>query len=162
MTFRARILSLGIIVASVGCGKESVTFTKPQLKVDRDSLGFGQEFGSGAYIGTQKTDSIQLENIGTEELKIESALYTGDSAFVIEGPLKTSLKAKETTFIRVIFTPTAEKLYDKSSITIKSNAEDNATSKSTPNKVIAISGRGITPPPPEDGGTKDGGTKDGG
>ena len=58
MTCLARIFSLGIIVASLGCGKESLP-QKPQLVVDRESLGFGQEFGSGVYIGTMKTDSIQ-------------------------------------------------------------------------------------------------------
>ncbi len=156
MTCLARILSLGIIVASLGCGKESLP-TKPQLVADRDSLGFGQEFGAGAYIGTQKTDSIQIENRGTEELKIESATYMGDQAFVIEGPLKTTLNSRETTFIRVFFTPTAEKIYGDSSITIKSNAEENATTKSSPLKEIKLSGRGIVPPPPQDGGSKDGG-----
>ena len=87
MTCLARIFSLGIIVASLGCGKESLP-SKPQLIVDRESLGFGQEFGSGVYIGTMKTDSIQIQNGGLEDLKIDSAAYTGSQAFVAEGPLK--------------------------------------------------------------------------
>ena len=117
---------------------------KPQLIVDRESLGFGQEFGSGVYIGTMKTDSIQIQNGGLSDLKIESAAYTGDQAFVAEGPLKLTLKGKETTFIRIIFTPTAEKVYT-GSILIVSNAELNATTKSDPNKEIGISGRGFKP-----------------
>ncbi|MBS1149917.1 MAG: putative lipoprotein [Myxococcaceae bacterium] len=117
---------------------------KPQLIVDRESLGFGQEFGSGVYIGTMKTDSIQIQNGGLEDLKIESAAYTGDQAFVPEGPLKLTLKGKETTFIRVLFTPTAEKVYN-GSILIVSNAETNATTKSSPMKTIGISGRGFKP-----------------
>lgn len=121
---------------------------KPQLIVDRESLGFGQEFGSGVYIGTMKVDSIQIENGGLEDLKIDSANYTGDQAFVAEGPLKLVLKGKERTFIRVIFTPTAEKVYT-GSILIVSNAETNATNKSAPMKTIGISGRGFKP---EDGG----------
>lgn len=137
----------GIIVASVGCGKESLP-QKPQLKVDRDSLGFGLEFGSGVYIGTQKTDSVQITNGGLEDLTISSAAYTGDGVFTVEGPLKTTLKGKETTFIRVIFAPTAEKTYS-GSILIASNAEENATTKSTPMKTIGLSGRGFPAP---DGG----------
>jgi len=143
MTCLARIFSLGIIVASLGCGKESLP-QKPQLIVDRESLGFGQEFGSGVYIGTMKTDSIQIQNGGLEDLKIESAAYTGDQAFVPEGPLKLTLKGKETTFIFVLFTPTAEKVYN-GSILIVSNAETNATTKSSPMKTIGISGRGFKP-----------------
>lgn len=118
--------------------------TKPQLIVDRESLGFGQEFGSGVYIGTTKTDSIQLMNGGLEDLKIESAVYSADPSFVAEGPLKLTLKGKETTFIRVTFTPTAEKVYT-GSILIVSNADTNATNKSAPMKTIGISGRGIKP-----------------
>ena len=137
----APILFLSIIVASSGCGKESLP-TKPQLIVDRDSLGFGQEFGSGVFIGTMKTDSIQIQNGGLEDQKIESAAYTGDQAFVAEGPLKTTLKGKETTFIRILFTPTAEKVYN-GSLLIVSNADTNATTKSTPMKTIGISGRGF-------------------
>jgi hypothetical protein len=143
MTCLARILSLGIIVASLGCGKESLP-TKPQLIVDRESLGFGQEFGSGVYIGTVKTDTIQLTNGGLEDLVFESALYTGDQAFVPEGPVKTTLKGKQTTFIRIFFTPTAEKVYT-GSLMIVSNAEDNPATKSSPMKKIDISGRGFKP-----------------
>ncbi len=150
MTCLSRIFFVGIIVASLGCGKESLP-QKPQLTVDRDSLGFGLEFGRPTYIGTMTTEAIQIRNAGLEDLKIESATYTGDQAFVIEGPLKTTLKGKENTFIRVIFSPTAEKLYGDSSILIKSNAELNATTKSTPEKTITISGRGIKP------GSADGG-----
>jgi hypothetical protein len=141
MTCLARIFSLGIIVASLGCGKESLP-QKPQLVVDRESLGFGQEFGSGVFIGTSKTDSIQISNGGLEDLKIESAAYTGDQAFVVEGPLKTTLKGKETTFIRVFFTPKAEMVYT-GSILLVSNAETSATTKSSPMKTIGISGRGF-------------------
>ena len=109
---------------------------------DRDSLGFGQEFGSGAFIGTKPTDSIQITNGGLENLEISSATYSGDQAFTAEGPLKMTLKGKETTFIRVIFTPTAEKLYT-GSLLIVSNAESNT--KSSPMKTIGISGRGFAP-----------------
>lgn len=143
MTRLAAIAWFGIIVASSGCGKESLP-QKPQLIVDRESLGFGLEFGSGVYIGTMKTDSIQITNGGLQDLTISSATYSGDQVFAVEGPLKTTLKGKETTFIRVIFTPTEEKMY-MGSILISSNAETNATTKSSPMKTIGLSGRGFKP-----------------
>lgn len=143
----AGITWIAIIVASLGCGKESLP-SKPQLLVDRDSLGFGQEFGSGAYIGTAPADSIQITNGGLGDLTISSAVLSGDPEFTMEGPLKTTLKGKETTFIRVIFTPLLEKVYT-GSILISSNAEDNPMTKSTPMKTIGLSGRGFKK---EDGG----------
>lgn len=129
------------MVASTGCGKESLP-QKPQLVVDRESLGFGQEFGSGAFIGTMKSDSIQITNGGLETLTIQSAAYTGDPAFVVEGPIKLTLTGKTTTFMKVTFTPTAEKVYT-GNILIVSNAENNAMTHSSPMKSIGISGRGF-------------------
>lgn len=147
MTRLAGITWFAIIVASFGCGKESLP-PKPQLLVDRDSLGFGQEFGSGTYIGTAPADSIQITNGGLADLTIESAVLSGDPEFTMEGPLKTTLKGKETTFIRVVFTPKLEKVYS-GSILITSNAEENTMTKSTPKKTIGLSGRGFKK---EDGG----------
>ena len=132
------MLASGIIVASFGCGKMSLP-QKPQLIVDRASLGFGQEFGSCTRIGTAPQDSIKLENGGLEDLVISSAKYTGDSVFTIMGPPKTTLKGKEVTFIQVIFMPTAEKV-SNGSIEVLSNAE--ASDAGGPKKILAISGRG--------------------
>ena len=77
-----------------------------------------------------------------QDLTISAATLSGDPEFAMEGPLKTTLKGKETTFIRVVFTPKAEKVY-MGSIVITSNAEENATTKSTPSKTIGLSGRGF-------------------
>ncbi len=119
--------------------------------MDRESLGFGQEFGSGVFIGTMKTDSIEIQNGGLDDLKIETATYSverdpdggiGEDAFTIEGPPKTTLKGKERTFIRIVFTPKGEKIY-RGSVLIVSNAEDNPATKSAAMKKIVISGRGF-------------------
>ena len=147
MTRLVSILAFGIIVASYGCGKLSLP-QKPVLIVDRESLGFGQEFGSctkiafeadGGISSASPQDSIKLENGGLEDLVISSANYSGDSAFKANGPPKTTLKSKEFTFIQVIFTPTAEKVYN-GSIEVDSNAE--VTDGGGPKKTLKVSGRG--------------------
>ena len=103
------VAAVVIVIVALGCGRDSLP-QKPQLIVDRESLGFGQEFGSATFIGTQPQDSIQISNGGLEDLTL-SATYSGDPAFSIDGPLKTTLKGKEHTFIRVIFAPVQEKIY---------------------------------------------------
>ncbi|MBI3186021.1 MAG: hypothetical protein HYZ28_28120 [Myxococcales bacterium] len=109
---------------------------KPQLVVDRDSIGFSQEFGSGTFIGTKPQESLMLQNKGLENLLITSVSMAGDSAFTINGPLKSELKGNERTYIQIIFAPTAEKNYS-ATITIVSNAEN------TPQKLVPVTGRGL-------------------
>lgn len=106
--------------------------------VDRDSIGFGQEFGSGTFIGTKPQESLILWNGGLEKLFISSVQLTGDREFTMEGPQKLELAGKERTFIRFIFAPTQVKTYS-ATLTIVSNAEN------APQKVIGISGRGVSP-----------------
>lgn len=136
MKLTSGLLSL-IFVGLVACGKEELP-QKPQLILDRETVTFGQEFGNATYIGTRPQESIVIENGGLEPLTLNTS-YSGDPAFTIEGPLKSELKGKETTFIRVLFAPTEDTGYG-GSLTLTSNAE-NASQK-----VIAISGRGVTPP----------------
>ena len=132
---RLAAIAAAIIVASFACGKPSLP-QKPQLLADRDSLGFGLEYNSATFIGTRPQDSIQISNGGLDDLIITSTTLSGDPVFTIEGPLKTTIKGKETTFIRVVFAPTAEKEY-KGEILIVSNAEN------APMKKIGLSGRGL-------------------
>lgn len=124
-----------IFLALAACGKESLP-QKPQLILDRDSLGFGLEFGRGTYIGTSPQESLLVENGGLEDLVFSSVTLTGDPAFKHEGPSKDRLKGRERGYIRVIFTPTQLKDY-AATLTLSSNAEN------TPTKTIAITGRGV-------------------
>ena len=143
---------MSLIVASVGCGGKPVP-EKPQLILDRDSIGFGQEFSSTTRIGTAPQESLLLlSNGGLADLVISSVTYSGDSAFMVSGPVKvgadgkTIIKGKDSDYLRIVFTPLAEKLYS-GSITIVSNAENY------PTKVVKVSGKAAFP---SDGGT-DGG-----
>ncbi|MHB8875317.1 MAG: Ig-like domain-containing protein [Myxococcaceae bacterium] len=136
MPFRT-LLALPIFLALFACGKESLP-QKPQLITDRDSIGFGQEFGSGTYIGTKPQESLLIENKGLEDLVITSISPSGDTEISIEAPSSLTVKGKGHTFIRIFFEPKAAKIYS-STLTIVSNAEN------APQKLINISGRGIVP-----------------
>ena len=114
--------------------------------LDRDTLTFGQEFGSGTFIGTSPLESVQLTNSGDAQLVITSAKLTADPQFKFTPPSKTTLAPSESTYLEAIFSPTAIGTY-RGSILIVSNAEN------APMKSIALSGCGIGP----DGGRPDGG-----
>lgn len=130
-------LAAAVLTFAVGCSSGSSSLPeKPQLIVDRDTLGFGQEFGSATFIGTAPQDSIQLTNGGLTDLTISSVAQSGDNVFQIEGPQKTTLKGNEKTFIRVVFAPTSEKVYS-GSLLITSNAAN------LPMKTIGLSGSGL-------------------
>lgn len=134
-----RSLFLGFIFFLLtGCGKEGALPQKPQLVLDRDSIGFGQEFGSGTFLGTQPQESLLIENGGLENLTLANVTLTGDGEFKLEGPTLNELKGKEHTFLRVLFAPTQVKTYS-AVITINSNAEN------APTKLVSVSGRGVKP-----------------
>lgn len=145
---RATLIAVSIVVGCAACGKgEDPLPAKPQLKLDRDSIGFGQEFNSGTYIGQSPLQSLRLENGGQQDLTITSVTFAGPSQFTASQPAKTTLKSKEYTYVQLSFTPTEEKIYE-GTLTIVSNADN------TPMKTVKISGRGIAPP---DAGVSDGG-----
>lgn len=142
------LLAVAIFLALVGCGQPPAKLPqKPQLLADRDSIGFGQEYGSGTYIGTKPQESLLLENRGLDTLTIENVALVGDPEITMDPPASLTIKGNDHTFIRVFFEPKLVKNYS-ATITITSNAEN------FPQKIITVTGRGIKPP--TDGGT-DGG-----
>jgi len=141
-----RALTIGFaIVALQSCSQGMALPQKPQLKLDRSSLGFGQEFGSGTFVGTEPTQSLQISNGGQDTLNIMSATLDGPDkdAFTQMGPSSMTLKSGEQTFIQLTFKPTAAKLYT-ATLTLTSNA-DSAVSMTNcgPNCAVAVSGKGI-------------------
>ncbi len=148
-----RALGIGLaILALASCSGGNDLPVKPQLKLDRSSIGFGQEFGSGTFVGTSPQQSIQITNGGQQDLVISGVTLTGDPAFTKNGPSSTTLKSNEQTFIQLIFTPPAAGPYT-AKLTIASNA-DNAPSQDVPvtGKGIDISKIAINPSCGTDGG----------
>ena len=139
MSLRAPVFGF-ILFALVGCGQEQTYPQKPQLITDRDSLGFGLEFGSATYIGQQPQDSLSITNKGLQDLTITSVDLRGDPAFtkLQDSATHATLKTQAHAFITLAFKPTQQKDYSAQLI-ITSNADN------FPSKVITIAGRGCDP-----------------
>ena len=138
-----------ILLALTGCGggDGEVKLEKgPFLFVDRESLGFEQEFGSGTYIGTAPLNALYLENRGDQPLAITAVVNAAPPEFTLQLPQELTagqtltLQSREHTTIQVQFKPTKEQLYS-GKFTLRTNALN------TPDKDIAVSGKGVKPPP---------------
>ncbi|MFZ5441572.1 MAG: hypothetical protein ACOZQL_16315 [Myxococcota bacterium] len=149
---------LGILAGFSSCANESVCgllpdggkgdpkylTPEPQACADRESIGFGLEFNSGAYIGTKPQDTLVIRNGGIADLNVESVSLSGDSAFSLTTDPTTFpavIKGNERLLMRVVFAPTQGKLYT-GKITVTSNADN------FPVKELALAGCGV----PADGG----------
>lgn len=135
-----------ILLTLAGCGGDDFELEKgPFLKVDRESLGFDQEFGSGTYVGATGFNSLYIENGGDAPLQISKISKTGSSAFSVRLPPELAdgntltLESLKRTFVEVQFKPGEARVYEGKLI-IESNADNGET------KEIALSGRGIPPP----------------
>jgi hypothetical protein len=138
---RLRPLWLSVIfIALAACGTEGPS-EQPELYVDRDSLGFGQEFGTGAYVNQEITESLYIENRGLQVLEITEVTKSGAGQFTLTlpEPLKSGepvrLEYGKRTFVQVAFKPTEAKKYE-GKLLIKSNAAN------VPQKEIVLSGVG--------------------
>lgn len=105
-------------------------------------IDFGSLAGRGVYIGTEPQESMQITNGGLDDLKINSVTKQGDPEFRFEGPLETTVKGKQTTFIRVFFKPTSVKRFT-GKLLIDTNAEVK-TDKPNPFEV-QLQGDGVQP-----------------
>lgn len=126
------------------CTPDSLT-NAPQACPDKGSLGFGREFGTATLLGTAPQETLTVRNGGVGDLIISSATLTGDSAFALSTEPSTfpaTIAGNKYFYMRVIFTPTAAKLYT-GRITVQSNAQNS------PSQEFQVTGCGL----PSDGGT---------
>ncbi|MDQ3264285.1 MAG: hypothetical protein M3Y59_11585 [Myxococcota bacterium] len=135
--FRRAFLGAAIILAFSACEKEPAALA--QLITDRDSLGFGGEFGSGAYVGTSIANTLIVTNEGLETLTISSVTVTGRPPFALGDVSTQTLETYDRAFIQVLFEPTAPGDF-QGMLTLESNAEN------FPIKEIPLSGRGVAAP----------------
>lgn len=152
------ISSLAILSGFAGCGNPAVLpdggsavctgdylSESAQACADRRSLGFSREFGSGTFIGFKPQDTLSIKNGGIADLVIQSANYSGDSAFTVTtepATLPATIQGNKSFFMRVVFAPTEAKLYT-GKIVVQSNAARD------PSIEFEITGCGV----PQDGGT---------
>lgn len=130
---RLRVILIGFLV-SLAAGCQKPIPESPQLVVTPEKVDFESK-----YIGTEPQLSLGLRNDGLNNLVISGVDKTGDAAFTMTGPIETTVKGLDVTFIRVTFKPTAVRTYS-GSITIRSNAENS------PSKTIELAGVGMAPP----------------
>lgn len=137
-----------ILLAAAGCGGgDDVKLEKgPFLFLDRDSLGFSQEFGSGTYIGTAPLNALYVSNRGDQPLELTSIVNGMPAEFTLQMPDELAngqtltLQSREVATFQVQFKPTKEQVYS-GTFTIHSNALN------APQKDISVSGKGVKPPP---------------
>lgn len=138
--FRRALLLAPIILAFAACEKEPLPGAV--LVTDRDSLGFGGEFGSGAFVGTSVTNTLTLWNDGIEDLVISDITVEGQYFELNTAdplPTGTAIQTYDRAFIQVFFEPGEVGTFE-GTLTISSNADNE------PTKVIGLSGRGVAAP----------------
>jgi hypothetical protein len=132
-----------IVIALAACGNEGPS-EQPELYVDRGALSFGQEFGTGAYVNQEITESLYIENRGLQPLEITGVTKSGAAQFTVTLPEPLTkgetvkLEYGKRTFVQVAFKPTEAKKYE-GKLLIQSNAANE------PQKEVALSGVGYNP-----------------
>lgn len=135
--FRRALLAVSIIVAFAGCEKEPLPGAV--LGYDRESLGFGAEFGSGAYVGTSVPNTLTIWNEGIEDLVISDITVQGQYFRLNANdpntplPIGTALQTYDRAFIQVFFEPDEVGRFT-GTLTISSNADNE------PVKEMALTG----------------------
>ncbi|MFN0062926.1 MAG: hypothetical protein ACKVPX_10470 [Myxococcaceae bacterium] len=133
------MLVLTATLALTAC--EETPPEEPTLLIDRTSLGFGQEFNSGTFIGTTGFATLLLKNEGVQDLVISNVSLSAPNTFSFQGPSTTTIELNQSAFIEVRFVPTAVRR-DEGTLNIVSNAVN------LPNLDVGLSGCGISPTPP--------------
>ncbi len=143
---RAQLSAAFIFVVLAGCGKDGLP-NEPVFLLDRETVTFGQEFGTATLVGQRPQESLLIENGGLQPLTLGNANYLGDDVFTVDGPAKLELKGKEHTFVRIIFAPRESKDYAG---IIRLTSNDPKAKE----KQIEVRGKGLVAP---DAGSGDGG-----
>lgn len=106
---------------------------------DRTRLEFGSEFGTGAFVGTAITETLQVRNRGAVPLDITLATVTGPAFRLAQSSWDGGVVAvtNRPAFFQVRFTPT-DGGTTTGELVILSNASNG------PRLVIPLQGTGVT------------------
>lgn len=128
---RTSCVALAISACLVACGGDTTLPAKPQIQTDMTQLTFGGDFGNAVYVGTQKTNTLQVMNGGTETLHISDVTITGTNKELFGTPLWVlhDIESTKVAVIQVTYTPKAAtgKNADTATLVITSNAENKPT-----------------------------------
>jgi len=142
MSLRPVLLG-SILCLLAGCGQEQQIYDNPHLITDRDSLGFGLEYNSGAFVGTEVSDTLRIDNRGSQNLVISSVELTGDAVFRKDNVTSTTIAPLKYAFQVVYFKPT--KVTSSEADDFKGQLVIHSNSETDPDKVITLRGRGVKP-----------------
>jgi hypothetical protein len=139
MSSRATLLPT-ILLAIFGCSRSDPP-RNPQIVVNRETVDFGMSAGLGTYVGTSRSDSLDIKNGGIQDMVVNSISISGDSNFTYttSQPLPYTVPGLQHLFVTFYFAPTAARVYSASA-TIVSTAANN------PSKSVSLSGQGVAPP----------------
>jgi hypothetical protein len=139
MSYRVVLLPL-ILLAIAGCSRSDPP-RNPQIVLNRDAVDFGTSSGLGTYVGTSRTDSLDIKNGGTQDMLVSGISISGDSGFTYttSQPLPYTVPGLQHLFVTFYFAPAAARAYSATA-TITSNASNE------PSKAIGLRGQGVNPP----------------
>jgi hypothetical protein len=134
-----RALLLCLLALPVGCGgSEPPPPNEPTLKLDREGMYFGSEFGNAVFVGTRPQESVLVMNEGLQDLVISEVAQAGDAAFELTLPESLTIPGRKFAALRVVFAPTEARQYT-GSLTIRSNAANAAE------QAIELRGSAVSP-----------------
>lgn len=97
--------------------------------------------GLGTYVGTSRSDSLDIKNGGIQDMVVSGISISGDSAFTYttSQPLPYTIPGLQHLFVTFYFAPTAARVYSASATIVSTAAND-------PSKTVGLSGQGVAPP----------------
>ena len=140
MSFRAVLLPL-VFLAAFGCGRSDPP-RNPQIIVNRDTVDFGTGAGLGTYVGTYRSDSLDIKNGGIEDMVVSGISIDGDSGFtyITSQPLPYTVRGLQHLFVTFYFAPSTARAYS-------ATATIASTASNAPTMAVGLRGQGVAPPP---------------
>jgi len=140
LMFSRAVLLPTILFAICACSRADPP-RNPQIVLNRDTVDFGSSAGLGTYVGTSRSDSLDIKNGGIQDMVVNSISVSGDSAFTYttSQPLPYTVPGLQHLFVTFYFAPTAAKMYSGSATIV-------STASNAPSKTVSLSGQGVAPP----------------
>ena len=119
-------LFLAALVALAACGGSDLP-RKPQISSDRAALGFGSDVGEAVFVGTTRTETLQVKNGGQDVLTLQAPKISGTNADLFTAVLdKTSVESGKKAFVQVTYKPGSVGKHS-ATMDLLSNAENAPT-----------------------------------
>ena len=138
--FSRAVLLPTILLAICGCSRSDPP-RNPQIVLNREAVDFGTSAGLGTYVGTSRSDSLDIKNGGIQDMVVNSISVSGDSVFTYttSQPLPYTVPGLQHLFVTFYFAPTAAQAYSASAMIL-------STASNAPMKTVSLSGQGVAPP----------------